>query len=71
VGEKKGVEEVVVDGVGEEWESVDGDAEELGDDEDPETEVESAATRAGEQQQCRPEEVELLFHGERPEVIKR
>jgi len=71
VGEEKGVEEVVVDGVGEEWESVDGDAEELGDDEDPETEVQGAATRAGEQQQCRPEEVELLFYGERPEVIKR
>ena len=71
VGEQKIVVEVMNAGAVERGERVDGEQEDLGDAKDPEAEAESVATTVGEEQDERPEEIELLFDGERPEVIER
>src|ERR1700679_463164 len=50
---------------------VDGEQEDLCDGEEPEAETQSVAAAVSEEQDQRPDEVELLFYGQGPEVVER
>ncbi len=71
VGEEEVVVEMVDAGPVEGGERVDGVEEYFGQAEDPEAEAKSVAAAVGEEQDERPDEIELLFNGQRPEVIER
>ena len=70
LGEEEVVVEVVDAGAFEGGKGVDGEKEELGDAEEPEAEAEGVAAAVREEQNDRPDEVELLFYGEGPEVVE-
>ena len=71
LGEKKRVEEMMLVRPGESGQTEDDEAEGGRDGEDPETEMDGAAAGTSQQQKRRPEQIELLLHGKRPEMIER
>ena len=71
MGEEEIVVEVVNASSVEGGERVNRVKEYSGETEDPEAEAKSMAAAVGEEQDERPDEIELLFYGERPEVIER
>ncbi len=71
LGEQEVVVQVVGTGAVERNEIVDAVEKELADTKEPEAEAKGVAAAVGEEEDDRPEEVELLFDGEGPEVVER
>ena len=71
LGEHEVVVKVVGDGTDERGKDIDGHQEELADGKEPEAETKGVAAAVGEKDDERPDEVELFFNGEGPEVVER
>ncbi len=71
LGEEEVVIEMVGAGAGEGGKSVNGEEEELADGKEPDAQAKGVATTVCQEHDDRPDEVELLFDGEGPEVVER
>ena len=73
-GSGLGNDEVIVEmmraGAGEGWKGVDGEQKEFGEDEEPDADAKGVTAAMREEQNQRPDEIELLFDGQGPEVIE-
>jgi len=71
LGEEEVIVELMQPGSLEGREGIDAEQKDFGEGEEPEADTEGVAAAMREEQDQRPEEIELLFHGQGPEVIER
>ena len=67
---RKSIVEMMRAGAVEGVEGVDGEQKEFGEGEEPEADAEGVTAAMREEQNQRPDEIELLFDGQGPEVIE-